>query len=165
VRKEERLELLLEFRDRSGQARELGLRLGGHFGIVNADELADFRELVIVLVERVGLFDHLHEPLVLATQRRHEPGIAECLRVEQLPFDFRRAGDRVGEEVPEAQALAGWGLEYFWRKRSTRPAVSISFCLPVKKGWQAAQISRWISAWVLRVVNVFPHAQLTFATA
>jgi hypothetical protein len=89
------------------------LRLGGHLGVVNADELADLRELVIVLVERCSPFDHLHEPLMLAAQRRHEPGIAKRFRVEQLPFDFRRAGDRVGEEIAEAQALAGWGLEYF----------------------------------------------------
>jgi len=32
-------------------------------------------------------------------------------------------------------------LPYLRRKRSTRPAVSISFCLPVKNGWHAAQIS------------------------
>ena len=32
-------------------------------------------------------------------------------------------------------------LAYLRRKRSTRPAVSISFCLPVKNGWQAEQIS------------------------
>src|SRR5690348_4591744 len=30
---------------------------------------------------------------------------------------------------------------YFFWKRSTRPAVSISFCLPVKNGWQLEQIS------------------------
>jgi hypothetical protein len=30
---------------------------------------------------------------------------------------------------------------YFLVKRSTRPAVSTSFCLPVKKGWQFEQIS------------------------
>jgi len=32
-------------------------------------------------------------------------------------------------------------LEYFFWKRSTRPAVSTSFCLPVKNGWQFEQIS------------------------
>jgi hypothetical protein len=30
---------------------------------------------------------------------------------------------------------------YFFVKRSTRPAVSMSFCLPVKNGWQLEQIS------------------------
>ena len=82
-------------------------RNGRHVTVVNADELADFRELVIVLAKRCSLLDHLHEPLVLASQRCHQPGIAERLRVEQLPFDFRRACDRVGEEIPEAQAVAG----------------------------------------------------------
>jgi hypothetical protein len=32
-------------------------------------------------------------------------------------------------------------LPYFLWKRSTRPAVSTSFCLPVKNGWQFEQIS------------------------
>src|ERR1051326_5252309 len=51
---------------------------------------------------------------------------------------------------------------YFLVKRSTRPAVSTSFCLPVKKGWQLEQISRlMLPLWVERVVNVFPHAQCT----
>jgi hypothetical protein len=71
------------------------------------DEPADSRELVIILVERCVFFYDLHEPLVLAAQRCHQSGIAERLRVEQLPFNFRRAADRVGEEIPEAQTVAG----------------------------------------------------------
>lgn len=35
---------------------------------------------------------------------------------------------------------------YFRWKRSTRPAVSISFCLPVKNGWQLEQISTRIKS-------------------
>src|SRR5690348_536497 len=53
-------------------------------------------------------------------------------------------------------------LAYLRRKRSTRPAVSKSFCLPVKKGWQAEQISTWTSPrCVDRVVKVLPQAQCT----
>ena len=36
---------------------------------------------------------------------------------------------------------AVFSVPYFRRNRSTRPAVSISFCLPVKYGWHLAQIS------------------------
>src|ERR1700683_4184164 len=52
---------------------------------------------------------------------------------------------------------------YFFVKRSTRPAVSISFCLPVKKGWQLEQIStRSMSPLMVeRVGNVLPQAQCT----
>jgi hypothetical protein len=52
---------------------------------------------------------------------------------------------------------------YFFVKRSTRPAVSISFCLPVKKGWQFEQIStRNISPLMVeRVGKVLPQAQCT----
>ena len=61
-----------------------------------------------------------------------------------------------------ASALAASDLAYLRRKRSTRPAVSSSFCLPVKNGWQAAQISTLMSPlWVGGSVKVLPHAQCT----
>ena len=52
---------------------------------------------------------------------------------------------------------------YFLVKRSTRPAVSISFCLPVKKGWQLEQISTFSMSplTVERVGKLFPQAQWT----
>jgi hypothetical protein len=52
---------------------------------------------------------------------------------------------------------------YFLVKRSTRPAVSTSFCLPVKNGWQFEQISTRIMSplMVERVWNVLPQAQCT----
>src|SRR6185503_1594155 len=46
----------------------------------------------------------------------------------------------------------------FLVKRSTRPSVSISFCRPVKKGWQFEQISRCSSGLVDLVFQVAPHA-------
>src|SRR5581483_9141666 len=59
-------------------------------------------------------------------------------------------------------ALAGSFLAYLRRKRSMRPAVSSSFCLPVKNGWQLEQISTWMSPlWVERVMNELPQAQCT----
>ena len=63
---------------------------------------------------------------------------------------------------PERQAFGDSFLAYLRRKRSTRPAVSMSFCLPVKKGWQLEQISTWMSPlWVERVVKLLPHAHMT----
>src|SRR5271163_4809923 len=52
---------------------------------------------------------------------------------------------------------------YFFVKRSTRPAVSISFCLPVKKGWQLEQISTLSMSplMVERVEKLWPQAQWT----
>ena len=44
-------------------------------------------------------------------------------------------------------------------KRSTRPPVSTSFCLPVKKGWHLEQISTRISGTVEMVSSVLPQAQ------
>ena len=54
---------------------------------------------------------------------------------------------------------------YLRVKRSMRPAVSISRCLPVKNGWQFEQISSRSSFLVERVVQVAPQAQWTFTTA
>ena len=52
---------------------------------------------------------------------------------------------------------------YFFLNRSMRPWVSISFCLPVKNGWQLLQMSRCRSPCVDRVSQVAPQAQWTFA--
>src|SRR6185437_14848712 len=61
-----------------------------------------------------------------------------------------------------ASALPAPEAAYLRRKRSTRPAVSTSFCLPVKNGWQAEQISRTMSPlWVERVSKWLPQAQRT----
>src|SRR5690606_29973907 len=54
---------------------------------------------------------------------------------------------------------------HFWRNRSTRPAVSTSFCRPVKYGWHTEQISTFSTFTVLRVWNVCPHAHWTVATS
>jgi len=51
-------------------------------------------------------------------------------------------------------------FSYFRRKRSTRPAVSTSFCLPVKNGWQLAHISTEIDFLVERVGYCAPHAHV-----
>src|SRR5581483_6240157 len=49
----------------------------------------------------------------------------------------------------------------FFVNRSTRPSVSISFCRPVKNGWQLEQISRCSSGLVERVFQLAPQAQRT----
>src|SRR3974390_2064973 len=48
---------------------------------------------------------------------------------------------------------------------STRPVVSTYFILPVKKGWQAEQISTVIFFLVLRVLKVLPQPQVTVVSA
>src|SRR5689334_22096633 len=51
-------------------------------------------------------------------------------------------------------------LAYRLLKRSIRPAVSISFCLPVKNGWQFEQMSTPKSPRVENVSWTVPPAQL-----
>src|SRR5271154_3542326 len=75
-------------------------------------------------------------------------------------LDFRSRASNPARYFFIAAALSA----YFFVKRSTRPAVSTSFCLPVKNGWQFEQISTRI-CWPLnveRVSNVLPQAQCTF---
>jgi hypothetical protein len=99
--------------------------------------------------------------LVLSTERREQARIADGLGIDELALDLRRAIDSVGETIAETQVV----FPYFCRKRSTRPAVSTSFCFPVKNGWQTLQMSVWISAIVERVWNVLPQAHFTVAVA
>ena len=47
----------------------------------------------------------------------------------------------IRQEASAGSYFLGALSAYFFWKRSTRPAVSINFCLPVKKGWQLEQIS------------------------
>src|SRR5215472_7591393 len=48
---------------------------------------------------------------------------------------------------------------------STRPVVSTYFILPVKKGWQAEQISTVMFLRVLRVTNLLPQPQVTVVSS
>jgi hypothetical protein len=65
--------------------------------------------------------------VMLTAQLRQPTRVARRRRVGKLALDLGGAGERVGQSVAETQAV----FPYFWRKRSTRPAVSMSFCLPV----------------------------------
>src|SRR6516162_90768 len=79
--------------------------------------------------------------------------------------DRRRAGPcgSLACERDYFLPAAAGTLAYFFWKRSTRPAVSTSFCLPVKNGWQLEQISTRsiLPLMVERVWKVFPQAQWT----
>jgi len=72
--------------------------------------------------------DDLLEPLVFPSERGPGLSIAHRLRVEQESLNLRGPDERVGETIAETQVVF---FPYFWRNRSTRPAVSTSFCLPV----------------------------------
>jgi hypothetical protein len=99
---------------------------------------------VLVLVESVPHLDQRLKMPELAAQRCHALLVPYSLRIGELSLYLRGTLDCVPEPVAETQLSLlepAVCLPYFWRKRSTRPAVSTSFCLPVKKGWQAAQMS------------------------
>ena len=68
---------------------------------------------------------------MFTTELGESPSVLDRLGIGEARFDFARPFEGVGESIAEAQL----SLPYFWRKRSTRPAVSISFCFPVKNGW------------------------------
>src|SRR3989338_1866905 len=56
--------------------------------------------------------------------------------------------------------LAGVLGAYLRRNFSTRPAVSTSFCVPVKNGWHFAQMSMWRLGDVERVWYTAPHVHV-----
>ena len=158
---EHRLEVALDVGYCGVDAFDFRARFGGQLGVVNDNELARLRELVIEFLQSLCERYDSRESLVLPSERCEKPGIAKGLRIEQLLFDLGRARQRISESIAKAQFV----FPYFCRKRSTRPAVSTSFCFPVKKGWQTLQMSVWISATVERVWNVLPHAHFTVAVA
>src|SRR5262249_2708146 len=83
-------------------------------------------------------------------------------------FDLAELVKQHGGSAPPARkrpprpaycCAAGCRLYFRW-KRSTRPAVSMSFCLPVKNGWHFEQTSTRMSGLVERVLMISPHAQV-----
>src|ERR1700759_1284991 len=87
----------------------------------------------------------------------------KCMQVKRPPAGgLFESVSAAGHYFAAAASGLASALAYFRRKRSTRPAVSISFCLPVKNGWQAEQISTWMSPLcVERVLKLLPHAHWT----
>ena len=69
---------------------------------------------------------------MFASKLGESPSVFHRFGIRERRFDFARLFERFGESIAETQLSF---LSYFWRKRSTRPAVSISFCFPVKNGW------------------------------
>jgi hypothetical protein len=67
---------------------------------------------------------------VLAPQRGEQLAVAERLWIAKFALDSGGPLDRRRETCADAQVFF-FPPAYFWRKRSTRPAVSTSFCLPV----------------------------------
>ena len=163
-RHEQGLDLLLESPGLPPRGEAASrLRLRPHLRVILRNELAHLRELVFQPGQPVGARDDTRQPLMFTTQLGQPLGVAMDARVKQLAFNVGRATERVGEALAQAQTAA-FRLN-FWLKRSTRPAVSTSFCLPVKNGWQLEQTSRWIESRTERVWNVFPHAQMTVVVA
>jgi hypothetical protein len=91
-------------------------------------------------------------------------------RRDQAGKQRSTTGGTPSQQAKKAQFLARHFLAgaTFWKlyvppnfllKRSTRPAVSTNFCLPVKNGWHWLQISTLIFGSVLRVTNELPQAQ------
>src|SRR5258707_14147635 len=75
------------------------------------------------------------------------------------------AGSSLATAAPTAPCFFLWSQLYLRWNFSTRPVVSTYFILPVKKGWQAEQISTMMFFLVLRVVNLLPQPQVTVASS
>jgi hypothetical protein len=127
VRDEERLELLEDAFPGVGQSRRLRAGFGRHLRVVGLGQLLRPGKLGVCTLEPPGRIDDGQQPLVLAAERREPFRILERPGVGKLPLDLSGSGERLREAIAEAQAC----LPYFCRKRSMRPAVSTSFCLPV----------------------------------
>jgi hypothetical protein len=137
LRYERRLELRFQLGDRRLEALDLRARFGRQLRVVNGNEVARLRELALLLPKAGCQLYERREPAMLAAQLGQFLSVPDCLRRRQRALDFRRPRERLGEAIAKAQLC----FPYLVRNRSTRPAVSTSFCLPVKNGWQTLQMS------------------------
>jgi hypothetical protein len=74
-----------------------------------------------------------------------------------------QAEKTIGKDAKAAAQRDYDFFAYLLLNRSIRPAVSISFCLPVKNGWQFEQMSTPKSPRVENVSWTAPHAHVMCA--
>jgi hypothetical protein len=88
-----------------------------------------------------------------------ENGERGMLGAGRDPVPVGSTGHRIQPEVEQGQTRYWfWNFSYFFLKRSMRPAVSTSFCLPVKNGWHLEQISTRMSFLVDPTSTTLPQA-------
>jgi len=119
---------------RLGQFNQLGVGFPG--------DLPGLIQLFGELVETGGGPSDVVQPGAFPAKVPELLVVRSDRRVGELLLDFGRASERGFQ--PRLQGYPSfWAVwvEYRWRNRSTRPAVSTSRCLPVKNGWQRPQIS------------------------
>ncbi len=160
-RREQFLQLPLHRVDRRLQTLHFRPGQLGQFGVALPDHFAALVELVTQPVAlRRGAPDAI-EPGMLTAKCLELFGISGDRGIRKPPFEVSRAGERGFEPRVQAYAPVCSAFEYRCRNRSTRPAVSINFCLPEKNGWQCEQISTCSDSDVERVSNDAPHAHST----
>jgi hypothetical protein len=77
----------------------------GHFRVIERNELAHLRELVIVLLEEQTHLDYRGEMSQLASQRGHALGVLHRFWIGELPLDLAGPFDGLGEAISKAQLL------------------------------------------------------------
>ena len=99
---------------------------------------------------------------MLTSERCKRLAVLKRTWIAEVALNIVRASNGFGQPIAKAQFVFP---AYFRRNRSTRPAVSSSFCFPVKNGWQLEQTSKCSSETVERVCQLLPQAQWTVAVA
>jgi hypothetical protein len=74
-----------------------------HLGVFRVEELAGFRELLLVPLKSRGHFDEGLEMSVFPAQRRHALLVPDSLRIGELSLYLRGSLDGVSEPVAETQ--------------------------------------------------------------
>src|SRR6185503_14326345 len=110
ARDEERFELLLDVGDLRFQSRLFRARLGGQIRVVNENELAYLRELVLEFSESGGRLGNRGEPPVLSPELGQPLSIAERGRIGECSLDLVGAGEHFSESVAKAQWNASASL-------------------------------------------------------
>lgn len=90
--------------------RHLGARLGGELRVVNRNELARLRELVLYFAQLGRELDHRKKPAVLTAELRELRGIPDARWVSERPFDLLGARQGGRYAIAERQRSIASGL-------------------------------------------------------
>jgi hypothetical protein len=71
--------------------------------VVNANELAGFRELVFLFLQACGQLDEWRQASMLTSQLGETPSVLHRSGIRQRRLDLARPIERFGESIAEAQ--------------------------------------------------------------
>jgi hypothetical protein len=106
ARQERAQQRVLKLADLTFEPRDLGPHFGGELRVINGNELARLRELVLGFTELGRKLDDRKKPAVLTTKLRELGGVADARWVSERPLDLLGARQSGRYAIAECQTIA-----------------------------------------------------------